>query len=446
MSKDKKTSQTKAKRTVIRGKKSITKKAKGTNNSKGSNSAAKIVKGTIGKGTKSVAKKVKGIISKGEKSILKNGKGTSNDKKPTLKLYQRLHKDFLSPFLGEVKKVPSSSDGFYQVLYEDGDTEDMSTAEVAKGVEYFFQVQISRKREEEKSKGFPSKVILHEDGEEEEFSPEQLIAGAGSSSLNEEDGKEQISYKKGTKVLKDFPMPYNEKSKSSEITMTPYIGKITRGINEKNRYYRILYEDGDAEDMSAEEVKKCVKYFIESEKKKEPQPQKKKEAQNEKKDERKDEMKQTTTKAGEEGSIRQEIYLKGTKVMKDFHRSFEGEIIRVPKSNAPNAKYRVKFFDGDIEDITAKALEIMVEEYETLKKERKEFIPEKIGADVKGRKASVKSSTEVEDVDVPVEASADLRDGKVPSEPPTNQKDEKKSDDDVPLRKRFEIDPEDMVL
>ena len=57
--------------------------------------------------------------------------------------------------------------------------------------------------------------------------------------------------------------------------------------------------------------------------------------------------------------------------MKDFFKTYEGEVIKVPTSKRPNSMYRIRFVDGDEEHVTAVELEELVKAYEDYVKQEK---------------------------------------------------------------------------
>jgi len=123
--------------------------------------------------------------------------------------------------------------------------------------------------------------------------------------------------------------------------VSPYFGEVTdlpKGSN--NNYYRVIYEDGDGEELTDREIQKFVDYY-ESQK-----------------------IGKSMKKKNRIKS-KYEIHI-GTKMMKDFSKAYKAEVIKVPTvKNRPMAKYRIKFFaDKTEEDVTAQELERLVKYYE----------------------------------------------------------------------------------
>ena len=153
----------------------------------------------------------------------------------------------------------------------------------------------------------------------------------GESNLKKEEGgraRNTAKYQLHQKCHKDF--------------MSPFVGKVSALPEGRRKYYEVIYEDGDVEDLTARQLQKCIAYYNAQSPDKSKTPVKKK----------------SHKCAKYEVSI-------GTKLMKDFHRTFEGEVIRLPTS--PRATYRIKFLSDGVE------INVTTEELDELVKNKEDF-------------------------------------------------------------------------
>jgi len=142
---------------------------------------------------------------------------TTSSTPPKYELLQRCHKDFMSPFVGEVTAVPEGTSQYYQVLYEDGDVEDTTARQLRKHVAYY------RSQELQKPQAKKKKLSI--------------------------DGTKPM-YEIGTKMMKDFPRTFEAEVIKVLSLRRPYLT------------YRIKYlTDGSEEDVKAEEMEELVKKF-----------------------------------------------------------------------------------------------------------------------------------------------------------------------------------------
>lgn len=127
----------------------------------------------------------------------------------------------------------------------------------------------------------------------------------------------------GQNIAQDFDSPFE-----GEVAIVP-----SKGF----KYYRITYEDGDEEDLTYNAVKRYVAYYQRSEGGSVPK-----------------------RKKHEFGFY--EKFPVGTKILKDFLRTFGGKITKLPKGK--DEKYTVRYdVDGAIRKVTKDEAMEMVAKY-----------------------------------------------------------------------------------
>jgi len=187
------------------------------------------------------------------------------------------------PFKGNVKGYNAKA-GLYKVVYEDGDSEELGEKEVeaiavkkvsgkqeaghsvkneqkAVGVgtavsKMFFDDSMGAKRPFKGNvKGYNAKTklykVVYEDGDSEDLTVKEVEAIAGKQvSGKKEAGRsvnnEQKAVGVGTAVSKMF-------FDNSLGAKRPFKGKV-KGYNAKAKLYKVVYEDGDSEDLTEKEV------------------------------------------------------------------------------------------------------------------------------------------------------------------------------------------------
>lgn len=156
----------------------------------------------------------------------------------------------------------------------------------------------------------------------------------------------QIEQKRGKKEIRQHQRLYKD-------FMSPYVGEVTSVPKGKFKYYEVLYEDWDVEELNARELKKYVSYYNKSQ------------------------QQQHQFKKRKISKNASQPYAIGTKMMKDFPRSFEAEVTKIPCSKRTGSKYRIRFMVDKVEeDITADELEPLVKAYNDLM-QRGHFTPNK---------------------------------------------------------------------
>ena len=154
-----------------------------------------------------------------------------------------------------------------------------------------------------------------------------------TSHKDKQDEKEHCNLPKfelNQRCHKDFPSPF-----IGEVTALP-----DENINENGGLYKICYNDGDEEDLTPHELKNCVAYY----EKKCP------------KENASTRIEVNKNKSERSFKLTFEI---GTRMMKDFPRTYEAKVIKLPRFN--NDRYRIRFdVDGEEEDVTPEELQILV--------------------------------------------------------------------------------------
>lgn len=154
----------------------------------------------------------------------------------------------------------------------------------------------------------------------------------------------KLKKEKDTSLLttSSTPPKYELLQRCHKDFMSPFVGKVTAVPEGTSQYYQVLYEDGDVEDTTARQLRKHVAYYRSQELQK-PQAKKKK-------------LSIDGTKP---------MYEIGTKMMKDFPRTFEAEVIKVLSLRRPYLTYRIKYLtDGSEEDVKAEEMEELVKKFE----------------------------------------------------------------------------------
>jgi hypothetical protein len=159
----------------------------------------------------------------------------------------------------------------------------------------------------------------------------------------------------GTNLLPFFIPKFELHQKCHKDFISPYVGKVTAVPEGGSEFYRVLYEDGDVEDMSAHELEKYGMYYKSQLLEGPPKAKR---------------TKSSNVDVHDPSPYRYEVQV-GTKIMKDFFKTYEGEVIKVPTSKRPNSMYRIRFVDGDEEHVTAVELEELVKAYEDYVKQDK---------------------------------------------------------------------------
>ena len=154
-----------------------------------------------------------------------------------------------------------------------------------------------------------------------------------TSHKDKQDEKEHCNLPKfelNQRCHKDFPSPF-----IGEVTALP-----DENINENGGLYKICYNDGDEEDLTPHQLKNCVAYY----EKKCP------------KENVCTRIEVNKNKSERSFNLTFEI---GTRMMKDFPRTYEAKVSKLPRFN--NGRYRIRFdVDGEEEDVTPEELQILV--------------------------------------------------------------------------------------
>ena len=154
-----------------------------------------------------------------------------------------------------------------------------------------------------------------------------------TSQKDKQDEKEHCNLPKfelNQRCHKDFPSPF-----IGEVTALPDENKDANG-----GLYKICYNDGDEEDLTPHQLKNCVAYY----EKKYP------------KENVCTRIEVNKNKSERSFNLTFEI---GTRMMKDFPRTYEAKVVKLPRFN--NGRYRIRFdVDGEEEDVTPEELQILV--------------------------------------------------------------------------------------
>uniref|UniRef100_A0A7S4IZC2 PTM/DIR17-like Tudor domain-containing protein n=1 Tax=Odontella aurita TaxID=265563 RepID=A0A7S4IZC2_9STRA len=153
--------------------------------------------------------------------------------------------------------------------------------------------------------------------------------GSGGEGDEEEDEGEEIVI--GTKMLKTFD------------GMGDFEGTVVKVPSKGSPFYKVRYDDGDEEDLDEDELRSHISYWKKRRKAKAEESVESEETRGKNEDD--DDEDDDEEEEEEEGIV------VGTKMLKTFYGlgDFEGTVVKVPSKGS--TYYKVKYGDGDEEDL-----------------------------------------------------------------------------------------------